>query len=294
LNGCLGISGQCAKLFLPSFLRLVEGIYLTAQEIGLPGRPVHRAVSRALTLNPTYSLDICGHSLGAGCAALLALMWGSTETGLTHSKSGLPINRKIHAYCFAVPCVSNQHLSKRMRTLVTSFVVSYDLVSRLSLGSVLDVRNACAWLCYEDEQSRLNPKPRNEDSNLPISSMAPPPPFTLNSFTQKAFKHQASQLNESVKEEFEIEALSLRKTLEANMNGVELFPPGTVLVSFPQNGFLTQTEASKNCRDEQFRVFRVKDKANFNDVFGQIQFVSGMLSDHMPQIYNNCVHNISS
>lgn len=233
--------------------------------------------------------------LSSTVASLLALMWGSTETGKTHSKSGLPINRKIHAYCFAVPCVSNSHLSKRMKSIVTSFVINYDLVCRLSLGSVLDVRNACAWLCYEDNQTRLNPQHSSqeaENSDGPISSMAPPPPFTLNRFTQKAFKHQANQLNQDDKESFELQTLVLRKTLEANMNQVHLFPPGTILVSFQSDGFKTTIKDSN--QDEKLKLFRVKDKADLSDVFGQIQFVSGMLSDHMPQMYNKFVNDLSS
>lgn len=37
--------------------------------------------------------------------------------------------------------------------LVTSFVCSDDIVSRLSLGSVRDIRNAALWLCDANERN---------------------------------------------------------------------------------------------------------------------------------------------
>lgn len=38
-------------------------------------------------------------------------------------------------------------------SLITSLVCSHDIVSRLSLGSVRDIRNAAYWLCEADTPS---------------------------------------------------------------------------------------------------------------------------------------------
>lgn len=67
---------------------------------------------------------LCGHSLGAGVAGILGMvrtslsklllvetddilmqMWADPETCLTVRSSGLPLGRKVSAYCFAPPYV---------------------------------------------------------------------------------------------------------------------------------------------------------------------------------------------
>jgi sn1-specific diacylglycerol lipase len=45
-----------------------------ARMMGELGKPVHRAVQDALRNNPDYELVLCGHSLGAGVAAMLGLV----------------------------------------------------------------------------------------------------------------------------------------------------------------------------------------------------------------------------
>ncbi|KZT53382.1 hypothetical protein CALCODRAFT_525150 [Calocera cornea HHB12733] len=116
-----------------------SGIWKIAQEMGDVGRPVTRAVAAALEQNPGYELVLCGHSLGAAIAAMLALMWADPTTCQTVPASGLPGSRRVSAYCFAPPCVTSPELSRLCAALVVSFVFSQDLVARLSLGSVRDL-----------------------------------------------------------------------------------------------------------------------------------------------------------
>lgn len=42
-------------------------------------------------------------------------------------------------------------LSRLANELVVSFVYSHDVVSRLSLGSVRDLKNAALWLCHAND-----------------------------------------------------------------------------------------------------------------------------------------------
>ena len=51
----------------------------------------------------SIDLVLCGHSLGAGVAALLGMMWADPETCLTVPSSGLPVGRQVQVYCFAPP-----------------------------------------------------------------------------------------------------------------------------------------------------------------------------------------------
>ena len=56
-------------------------------------------------------LFLTGHSLGAGVAALLGIMWANPGSCKTSSKSGLPAGRKVKVYGFAPPCTTDAALS---------------------------------------------------------------------------------------------------------------------------------------------------------------------------------------
>ncbi|PWN47884.1 hypothetical protein IE53DRAFT_371080 [Violaceomyces palustris] len=268
-----------------------EGMYLTAKEIGDVGRPVHRAVKRALESNAGYGLEITGHSLGAGVAALLALLWASPMTCLTRTSSGFPEGRRVHAFCFAVPCVMSSGLSKSCRELITSYTHSYDLVCRLSLGAVRDLRNAVAWLCYED----------SEGAKRVGSSAAQN--IKMTKLMKKAFEHQAGRLGEGEgistegSEETETKAgverdfLIIRKTLEANMTSAHLFPPGNIFCSFSPGDLSTESNFEKG-ENSTIRLFKLKQDANLAHVFGQIIFSKSMLSCHMPNVYDQSLHSL--
>ena len=45
-------------------------------------------------------------------------------------------------------------LSALASNLITSLVYSHDVVSRLSLGSVKDIRNAAMWLCAANDEEQ--------------------------------------------------------------------------------------------------------------------------------------------
>ena len=252
-----------------------EGMYITAHEIGVRGRSVHRSVASALAANPGYSIDITGHSLGAGVASVLAMMWADPTTGLTIASSGLPAGRRLHAYCFAVPCVTNQQLGRKLGSIITSFTYSYDLVCRLSLGSIQDIRNCSAWLCYQDAQERHGQG-------------------SMNALMKRAFEYQSGRIDAPQKAQVEQEFLVLRKTLEANMNNTHLFPPGKVLYTLLSGDDLLPQNGNTPNSNRQ-RLFRVKDNdpAALNNVFGQIIFSRNMLSCHMPNIYDNQLHNLT-
>jgi Lipase (class 3) len=76
---------------------------------------------------PGYSLVITGHSLGAGCAAILAVMM----------RRKFP---ELRGLCFAPPgCVLS--IGSAQDHHITSYVLDADLVPRLSLHSVVGLRN---------------------------------------------------------------------------------------------------------------------------------------------------------
>ncbi|KZT66992.1 alpha/beta-hydrolase [Daedalea quercina L-15889] len=248
------------------------GMLKMARAMGAPGKPVHVAVRDALRRNRGYSLILCGHSLGAGVAALLALMWANPYTRLTHQHSGLPRRRMVSAYCLAPPCLTSPALGKIAADsgLIVSFVYSTDIVSRLSLGSVRDLTRCAAWLCKaEDEHGEGYSK-----------------------VTKRALRWKSGYGKEGYSEWF----LAMRKTLEANMHMTQLFPPGRVLWAMcdgdlhPANRLRHhegQTKAGKG--EDKVRLFEVLDVQR---AFDQIVFARDMLSSHMPHQYDRVLNEL--
>ncbi|CAE6474763.1 unnamed protein product [Rhizoctonia solani] len=244
------------------------GMLKTAELMGLPGRPVHTAIAKALRKNPGYELVLTGHSLGAGVAALLSLMWADPSTGLTVRRSGLPSHRRVTVYCFGPPCIMSPQLSKLAKSMVTSFIYSHDIVSTLSLGSVRDMQRAAAWLCVGS----------GEESCSSVLSKA----------TRRRFGRQGED------EEAEVTAkwlLAFRKTLEANMNMADLFPPGRVLWAL-NDCDVTQTTNNVNPVDTQPGALRLFEVDNVETAFSQIVFSRDMLSSHLPHNYNRVVQEL--
>lgn len=306
-----------------------EGMYETALGVGSIGRPVHRAVRAALEAQPGYALDLAGHSLGAGVAAVLAMLWADPETTLTTRASGLPPGHRVHAYCFGVPCVSSDKLGRRLEKLITSYVYSYDLVCRLSLGSIQDIRNACAWILWEDQQSSR----RSTNGNAAFDPSDRSTPLRVAALLTKAFEHQSGRMKDpEERKQTEDDFLALRRTLEANMRNVHLFPPGQVIYLF-KGGDLSdeqvqstevslagqattdqQTNTSSATSTKRQRAFvlrrstfssstattpaaaaagqQAKPDGKIENVFGQIAFSRKLLSCHMPQHYDLAIRGL--
>ncbi|KAK2462270.1 hypothetical protein APHAL10511_005576 [Amanita phalloides] len=252
------------------------GMLRMARAMGDVGKPVQLAVNEALHHNPEFELIMCGHSLGAGVAALLGLMWADPKTCLTVPSSGLPVGRRVYVYCFAPPCLTDANLSKLADRLVVSFVYSHDVIARLSLGSVRDLRNAAMWLCEAEATN-------NGDGWSAVTRKA------------KAWK----SLGNEGREEFDW-FIAMRKTLEANMQNVNMFPPGRVLWAVRENDldpshnspvWHTTTDSVNACRGNpnKLRLFEVLD---VEKIFSQIVFAKDMLMAHMPHQYDRVLHDL--
>ncbi|KAL4075580.1 hypothetical protein J3A83DRAFT_4088897 [Scleroderma citrinum] len=250
------------------------GMLRMARVMGEIGKPVHRAVADALNRNPDYELILCGHSLGAGVATLLALMWADPTTCLTVPLSGLPADCPVSVYAIAPPCLTDAALSQLASNLVVSFVYSDDVVSRLSLGSVRDIRNAALLLCDANE--------RGEEGYSVV--------------TQRAKEWKSEKTLSEDSHWF----LAMRRTLEANMHMADLFPPGRVFWA-RRDGDLppsqqraapssnTSGSIDKVGTAEKVRLFEVLDTEK---VFSQIVFSRSMLGAHMPHRYDQVLHEI--
>ncbi|CAG7848201.1 SubName: Full=Uncharacterized protein {ECO:0000313/EMBL:CCA75083.1} [Serendipita indica DSM 11827] len=252
------------------------GMLRMAQVMGAHGKPVHTAIKKALRANRGYELVMSGHSLGAGVAGLLALMWADPTTCMTIPASGLPVGRKVSAYCIAPPCFTSAELSRLAAPMITSFVYSHDVVSRLSLGSIRDLSRACWWLSDgKDEESCSNIIKRSW--GLEVS--------TGLGWWGKGGKKQRKR------EEEKDFLLSLRKTLEANMHMADLYPAGNVFWAIHENDIdataLPSSAANATVAQTKLRLFKV-DKVEM--VFDQVVFARDMLTSHMPHNYDRMLH----
>ncbi|KAG0260472.1 hypothetical protein DFQ27_003500 [Actinomortierella ambigua] len=125
---------------------------------------IQERIHWALRDRPDYSLLVIGHSLGAGIASVLALLWADPTTGLTpplplsrttrtktrssvHTTTvaemmALPPGRRVRCYAYGSPKVMCPRLSRRSTKIITSISYGEDVVGRLSLGSVRNIGHA--------------------------------------------------------------------------------------------------------------------------------------------------------
>ncbi|KAG9038563.1 hypothetical protein FRB95_000784 [Tulasnella sp. JGI-2019a] len=248
------------------------GMYALASAMASPGKPVHSVMAKAMADNENYEVIICGHSLGAGVATIIGLMWADPETCLTVPSAGLPAGRPVAVYCFAPPCVTSPALSRVCNPLVTSFAYSNDMVTRLSKGSVRDLQRAANWLCYEHKRD-----PDAKESCGSIIRRA----FML----EKGYSFMGIGSDPEAEEAW---FLALRKTLEVQMRYVDLFPPGRVLWAMRDSSFHPAFRRTPMTTDPNSpRLFEV-DKVE--DVFGQIVFAPDMVIAHLVHFYDQVLH----
>ncbi|KAM9305954.1 diacylglycerol lipase-beta [Gastrophryne carolinensis] len=86
-------------------------------------------LNQAFTFAPEYKLVIVGHSLGAGAASILAIML----------RSSFPT---LKCYAFSPPGgLLSKALAEYSKSFIISIIVGKDLVSRLSLPNMEDLKN---------------------------------------------------------------------------------------------------------------------------------------------------------
>ncbi|KAG6888627.1 hypothetical protein C0995_006871 [Termitomyces sp. Mi166 len=236
-----------------------SGMLRMARAMGGIGKPVHVAVREALHHNPDYGC------LGAGVAAILGMKWADPRTCLTVRSSGLPVGRRVFVYCFAPPALADAALSKLANRLIVSFVYSHDVVARLSLGSIRDLRNAASWLCEAE----------NEHVGEGRTAV-----------TNRAKRWKAGEGLPDDPHWF----VAVRKSLQANMQMSNMFPPGQVFWALRDSDLhpahRSHIESVNHVRRvDKLRLFEVLD---VEKVFSQIVFAKDMLNTptmiHMPVV----------
>ncbi|PRP80559.1 hypothetical protein PROFUN_11872 [Planoprotostelium fungivorum] len=263
LRGTLSISDvaidlTCREAFIdipatsnynePTQYKVHGGMLEVARSMGGKSGFVTNAVAQAMRRNPLYDVSIVGHSLGAGLASVLTFMWADLESGLTRRDCGLPHSRKLRAWAFAPPCIAEGELCRRASKVLTSIVFSWDAVSRLSLGSITDLRSLGARITHGGEE--------------------------LSDLGKRVLSYQSGRHNgdpQKKKEEYDW-LLGARSTLESNLEGCSLYPAGRTYWVLRREDLQPERES--------VALFQVKGK--IERVFDEMVFSSNMISSHMP------------
>ncbi|KAF4626603.1 hypothetical protein G7Y89_g11555 [Cudoniella acicularis] len=217
-----------------------KGIHASARRLlDGGGSRVMATITAALEEFPDYGLVMCGHSLGGGVTALLAIMVAepsadilstafvtssnySTQLLLTNGEQGnspsnfhLPAGRPIHVYAYGPPATLSPSLRLETRGLITTIVNGQDLVPYLSLGVLHDLQAVA--LAFKTDDSGA----KGEVRNRVWAGIA-------GSFRDKWYN--GSQPTGMVEEEDDQWAYSALKALRACMLSSKLVPPGEVFV----------------------------------------------------------------
>lgn len=177
--------------------------------------------------------------------------------------------------------ITDAALSRLSQKLIVSLVYSHDVVSRVSLGAVRDLRNAAMWLCEAEagagtegwsavtaraKQWKDSPGRKEDMDWVRAASVF----FRLVCMCLMRF--------------FGAQFIAVRKTLEANMQNAFMYPPGRVLWAM-RDGDLHPTHRlnavpksaadDRDAPEDKLRLFEVLD---VEQVFSQIVFSRDMLT----------------
>lgn len=194
---------------------------------------------------PGYSLVITGHSLGAGCAAVLSIMY----------RNKFPCLRGL---CFAPPgCVVS--LSTAQDNNITSYVLDSDIVPRLSVDSVVGLRNDVL-----DMIARIN---------VPKHQV-----LTISSSMNATFAHRRESipLSPYYAQVLEFKEHQEKLKIERKIPDIKLYPPGRLV-------HLVESKAPVRSYRHS-RATYIPVWAELDD-FAEIQLTKSFLSDHDPSHY---------
>lgn len=277
-----------------------SGMYESAVQLTAKYSRVHQTLVDALEQYPNYGLVLCGHSLGGGVAALLAInsaipadvfmtQNAARERPVRHPRittpfvtsfsSGLPPGRPIHCYAYGIPAVASSDLASFSSGLITSIIMNADVVPTLSLGVLRDLKNIAVTLFEE----------RGVAEEIVGRVMG---------LNRSRFGAESAAGEEQMQADW---MMSLIKTMRADMDNDKLFPPGSVYIMVSSGGYGQEADAQ-----EYFDVFVTADevsadgKATSNkqaqrvilrqcnsveERFREPLFSKTMLNDHLPSHY---------
>jgi pimeloyl-ACP methyl ester carboxylesterase len=276
-----------------------KGIHASARRLldGGGGRVI-ATITAALEEFPDYGLVMCGHSLGGGVTALLAIiisepspdtsstsfitssssysppqliLTDSSEQGTAPSNVRLPPGRPIHVYAYGPPATLSPSLRLATRGLITTIVNNQDLVPYLSLGVLHDLQAVALAFKTDDSGAKGEVRARVWAG-------------ITGAFRDKWYSGDGLQMG---KEEDDAWAYASLKTLRAAILSPKLLPPGEVFVVestrvLKRDAFLGPGEGGLGRPAIRAVLKYVRD---VEKRFGELKFGGSMLLDHSPGRY---------
>jgi pimeloyl-ACP methyl ester carboxylesterase len=292
-----------------------KGIHASARRL-LDGKSsrVMATITAALEEFPDYGLVLCGHSLGGGVTALLAVMISEPSPDITSTafitsskppsprllltsgeESGtapttlyLPPGRPVHVYAYGPPATLSPSLRLATRGLITTIVNGQDLVPYLSLGVLHDLQ-AVALAFKTDESGAKGQFQSRVWAGITES--------LRNKWYAGSSEGVGAFGSGIIQEEDDQWAYSALKALRACMLSSKLLPPGEVFVveSCPvlkRDAFIEkqddQPSSGSNTGSGLGRPATravLKYVRNVEKKFGEVKFGGSMLLDHSPARY---------
>ncbi|CAD6503436.1 BgTH12-03101 [Blumeria graminis f. sp. triticale] len=268
-----------------------KGIHASAHRLlhGGGGR-VMVTIAAALEKYPEYGLVMCGHSLGGGVSALLAIMISEPDSDsaafftanlqpLAMKKSDgmpiqLPTGRYIHVYAYGPPATMSPSLRKATRGLITTIINDHDIVPFLSLGMLHDMQTVA--LVFKTDDSGAKGEVTRRLWHEIIAK-----------FWDKWYNRHGSV------DEDDKWAYSTLKALRACMLSTKLVPPGEVLLVQTIPDIYRRGVTKEQMRRPTTRVV-VRYVKNVERQFGELRFRKSMLLDHSPGRYEACLSSLGT
>ena len=194
---------------------------------------------------PGYSLVITGHSLGAGCAAILSIMFQNKFPGL-------------QCLCFAPPgCVVS--LSTAQDCNITSYILDSDIVPRLSVHSVVGLRNDILEMIARISVPKHKVLGKSADINAGF-----------------AHRRESIPLSPFYAQVLEFKEHQEKLKIERNIPDVKLYPPGRLVHLIKNKAPVTSFRRR--------RASYIPVWAELGD-FAEIALTKSFFTDHDPEQY---------
>ncbi|RDW80241.1 hypothetical protein BP6252_04879 [Coleophoma cylindrospora] len=277
-----------------------RGIYASARRL-LSSR-VLATITAAMEEFPEYGLVLCGHSLGGGVTALLAILLSepastgtafvtTTEYQRPHlllpssSEAGttplpmiqLPPGRPIHVYAYGPPSTLSPSLRLATRGLITTIVNGQDVVPHLSLGLLHDLQAVALALKTDPSGAK------GEVRNRLFAGLT-------SAFADRWYGNRPAGMQSEAEDDKW--AYSALKSLRASMLSSKLVPPGEVFVVeaspvLQRHAFVDRGDGNMNEKGLGRPATRsiLKYVRDVETRFGEVKFGGSMLLDHSPGRY---------
>lgn len=278
-----------------------RGMHASARRLldGGGGR-VMATITAALEEFPDYGLVLCGHSLGGGVTALLAILISepspdssstaffttantSSQLLLTSfesvkssapSRVHLPPGRRVHVYAYGPPATLSPSLRLATRGLITTIINGQDLVPYLSLGVLHDLQAVALAFKTDDSGAKGEVRKRVWAG-------------ITGKFLDKWYANRHPGMNTEEDDQWAYSAL---KALRASMLSAKLLPPGEVFVveTMPvlqREAFMGDGNGEGRGLGRPATRSVLKYVRDVEKRFGEIRFGGSMLLDHSPGRY---------